>query len=131
MSALHRQRQANERRGRLIRPTRGLSSAHPNMSDGRCAAGLGKVAVKEAMSGASGHDLADFDNPPIVETVLSAQFERLSAMRAVHFGLFWQRVKDGFPNSEEHPALSPVLEQIDESVSQAVQLRFETLETFP
>jgi uncharacterized protein (TIGR04255 family) len=83
------------------------------------------------MSDASGHDLADFDNPPIVETVLSAQFERLSAMRAVHFGLFWQRVKDGFPNSEEHPALSPVLEQIDESVSQAVQLRFETLETFP
>ncbi|MGH7048593.1 MAG: hypothetical protein ACREE2_19635, partial [Stellaceae bacterium] len=60
------------------------------------------------MSDIPEHDLADFDNRPVVETVLSAQFERLAAMRSVHFGLFWQRVKDEFPNTEEHPALSPV-----------------------
>jgi uncharacterized protein (TIGR04255 family) len=83
------------------------------------------------MSDAPEHDLADFDNPPIVETVLSAQFERLSAMRAVHYGIFWQRVKDEFPNTKEQSPLAPVLEQTDEPVSQAVQLRFETQETFP
>jgi uncharacterized protein (TIGR04255 family) len=52
-------------------------------------------------------------------------------MRSVHFGLFWQRVKDEFPNTEEHPALTPVLEQAGEPVPQAVQLRFETQEPLP
>lgn len=83
------------------------------------------------MSDAPEHDLPDFDNPPVVETVLSAQFEALTAMRSVHFGIFWQRVKDGFPNTEEHPALAPVLEQAGEPAPQAVQLRFETQETLP
>jgi uncharacterized protein (TIGR04255 family) len=83
------------------------------------------------MSDAPEHDLADFDNPPIVETVLSAQFETLTAMRSVHFGLFWQRVKGEFPNTEEHPALPPVLEQASEPAPQAVRLRFETQETLP
>jgi hypothetical protein len=39
------------------------------------------------MSDALEHDLPDFDNPPVVETVLSAQFERLTAFRTVHLGL--------------------------------------------
>jgi hypothetical protein len=50
-------------------------------------------------------------------------------MRSVHFGLFWQRVKDEFPNMEEHPPLAPVIELADEPVTQ-VQLRFETRETY-
>jgi uncharacterized protein (TIGR04255 family) len=82
------------------------------------------------MSDIPEHDLSDFDNPPVVETVLSAQFERLAAMRSVHFGLFWQRVKDEFPNTEEHAALAPVMELADEPVTQ-VQLRFETQQTYP
>jgi uncharacterized protein (TIGR04255 family) len=83
------------------------------------------------MSDTLEHDLPDFDNPPVVETVLSAQFERLPAMRSVHFGLFWQRVRGEFPDTEERPALPPVLEQATEPVPQAVQLRFETQETLP
>jgi hypothetical protein len=46
-------------------------------------------------------DLADFECPPVVETVLSLQFEKLSAMRAVHFGVFWLRVREEFPKTEE------------------------------
>jgi uncharacterized protein (TIGR04255 family) len=80
------------------------------------------------MSDASDLELPDFDNPPVVETVLSAQFERLAAMRVVHFGAFWQRVKDEFPSTEEHLALPPVFE--GEPI-QPVQLRFETQETMP
>jgi uncharacterized protein (TIGR04255 family) len=82
------------------------------------------------MSDTPENDLPDFDNPPVVETVLSAQFERLAAMRSVHFGAFWQRVKDEFPNTGEQPALPSVLEQATE-VLQPVQLRFEPLETLP
>ena len=91
---------------------------------------FGEFAVEKVMSDFPEHDLADFDNPPVVETVLSVQFERLAAMRSVHFGLFWQRVKDEFPNTQEHPALAPVMELPDEPVTQ-VQLRFETRETYP
>ena len=71
-------------------------------------------------------DLPDFDNPPVVETVLSAQFERLPAMRSVHFGLFWQRVRDRFPSTEDHPTLAPIVEP---ATPPLVELRFEVQET--
>jgi uncharacterized protein (TIGR04255 family) len=77
------------------------------------------------------HDLPDFDNPPVVETVLSAQFEKLAALRTVHLGVFWQRVRSEFPNVEEHPALASVFEQAGEPIPQAVQLRFQPPETLP
>lgn len=75
------------------------------------------------------HDFPDFDNPPVVETVLSVQFEKLPAMRSVYFGLFWQRVRDRFPDTQDRPALDPVIEQDNETLSQPVQLRFEVRET--
>ena len=74
-------------------------------------------------------DLADFDNPPVVETVLSVQFERLTAVRAVHFGLFWQKVRDRFPESEEQPALLPVFEHFPEPMPPAGQIQFEAFQT--
>ena len=81
------------------------------------------------MPDSSERDLPDFGSPPVVETVLSAQFERLPAMRSAHFGLFWQRVRDQFPNTEEHPALASIVEQAKEPLSHAVQLRFEALDS--
>lgn len=74
-------------------------------------------------------DLPDFDNPPVVETVLSVQFEKLAAVRSVHFGLFWQRVRARFPHTEDHPALPHVLEKSAEALLRGVQLRFEAQET--
>jgi uncharacterized protein (TIGR04255 family) len=94
-------------------------------------ANLDNFPIEEAMSDAPEHDLADFDNPPVVETVLSAQFERITALRTVHLGLFWHRVKGEFPDTQEHPPLPPVFEQAREPVPQAVQLRFETQDTLP
>jgi uncharacterized protein (TIGR04255 family) len=72
--------------------------------------------------------LADFDNPPVVETVLSLQFERLTALRAVHFGLFWEKVKDRFPKSEEQPPLLPVFERFPEPIPPSGQVLFETIQ---
>src|SRR5260370_42014704 len=83
------------------------------------------------MSDTLENDLPDFDNPPVVETVLSAQFERLTALRTVHLGLFWQPGRSEFPNVEEHPALAAIFEQAGEPVTQAVQLRFQPPETLP
>jgi hypothetical protein len=73
------------------------------------------------MSDTLENDLPDFDNPPVVETVLSAQFERLTALRTVHLGLFWQRVRSEFPNVEEHPALAAIFEQAGEPVTPAAR----------
>ena len=68
--------------------------------------------------------LADFDDPPVVETVLSLQFEEIPGMQAAHFGLFWGKVKARFPNTEEGTALSAVLERFPEQVSRG-RIRFE------
>lgn len=76
------------------------------------------------------HVLAKFEKPPVVETVLSVQFERLRAMRAVHFGLFWHKMqRDRFPKTEERPALDPVLEVFPESMPRGVRMRFEAQNT--
>jgi len=73
--------------------------------------------------------LPDFDDPPVVETVLSAQFEKLSAMQAVHFGLFWRKMQSRFPKTEERPALNPVFERFPEPILRGARMQFETTET--
>lgn len=51
-----------------------------------------------------------FQKPPVVETVLSVQFDRLNDFRIVHFGLLWQRIGEQFPVIEEQPPLPPFRE---------------------
>ena len=55
-------------------------------------------------------DLPDFRNPPLVETVLSLQFQPLRRFSLVHVGLLWHQFRDTFPLVEEHPPLSAVRE---------------------
>ena len=45
-------------------------------------------------------DLPDFSNPPVVETVLSVQFDRLSAARTANFGLYWSEMTRRFPKQK-------------------------------
>lgn len=57
----------------------------------------------------------NFENPPVVETVLSVQFESLEQLRTVHYGLFWQEVRTQFPRTEENPTLGSIVEKFDGS----------------
>lgn len=41
---------------------------------------------------------------------MGVQFAPLSGMRIVHFGLFWERIKEDFPNVEEREPLIPIKE---------------------
>ena len=59
-----------------------------------------------------------FRRPPVIETVLGVQFEPLHAMQITHFGLFWSRIKDRFPQVEHHPLLEPVRESFDKRLVQ-------------
>lgn len=72
--------------------------------------------------------LADFEDPPVVETVLSVQFERLTAVQTVHLGVFWHRVKHRFPKTEERPALPQAVERFPGSDTRGARILFEAVE---
>lgn len=75
-------------------------------------------------------DLPDFADPPVAETVLSVQFESVTAMRAAHFGMFWGQIIDRFPTTEEHSELSHVVEQFPDQ-PRSVGIQFEAVEVPP
>jgi len=75
--------------------------------------------------------LPDFDDPPVVETVLSVQFEPLPLVQTAHLGLLWNEYRPFFPKSEEGLALEPVIERFPENPMARVGLRFRALESFP
>jgi uncharacterized protein (TIGR04255 family) len=76
-------------------------------------------------------DLPDFSRPPVVETVLSVQFDRLTAARTAHFGLYWSGVFDKFPKTEERVELQPAIERQVESPIPAVGIHVEAFEAPP
>lgn len=76
-------------------------------------------------------DLPEFDEPPVVETVLSVQFEPLLLMKTAHLGLLWGEYRDSFPKTEERLPLDLVREQFPEAQAVRVGLRVQTLESPP
>ncbi len=75
--------------------------------------------------------LPDFNDPPVVETVLSVQFEPLPLLQTAHLGLLWDEYRRAFPKTEERPALDPVVEQFPESSVARVGLKFQAFENPP
>ena len=55
-------------------------------------------------------DLPDFRDPPLVETILSLQFQPLPEFSLVHVGLLWHQFRNAFPLIEEHAPLNAVRE---------------------
>ena len=76
-------------------------------------------------------DLPDFSDPPVVETVLSVQFDRLNSMRTAHFGLYWNEIREGFPKTEERGELPSVIERQSNMFPSSVGIQFEALEAPP
>lgn len=76
-------------------------------------------------------DLPDFESPPVVETVLSVQFEPLTELRTAHLGLLWEKFRARFPKVEDRPPLDPVVERFPEAPRAKLGLRLQTLETPP
>jgi uncharacterized protein (TIGR04255 family) len=76
-------------------------------------------------------DLPDFDEPPVVEAVLSVQFEPLTEMRTAHLGLLWKKYRLNFPKTEERPALGQVFEQFPETPRTRLGLELQTYENQP
>jgi len=47
----------------------------------------------------------DFDDPPVVETVLGVRFAPLPGWDIPHFGLFWNGIRNDYPRFEVHPPI--------------------------
>ena len=60
--------------------------------------------------------LPDFDNPPVIETVLGLQFTPLSKFDVPHYGLYWEKIRRSYDRFEVHP---PIVSTVDERGSDA------------
>jgi len=75
--------------------------------------------------------LPDFDNPPVVETVLGVQFEPLPLVQTAHLGLLWDEFRSSFPKTEDRPPLDPVVERFPEKPSARFGLKLQTFDKPP
>ncbi len=55
--------------------------------------------------------LPDYEHPPVVETYLGVQFAPLAQFSIPHFGLYWAKIREEYPEVQVQPPLGPVIEQ--------------------
>lgn len=72
----------------------------------------------------SSASIVDYENPPVVEVVCGITFRPLDGLLAPQIGLFWQRLRDEYPQCREVPPLVPVVETYDgKPVDPQIELR--------
>lgn len=49
--------------------------------------------------------IAKFTNPPLVEVIFGVEFEEIE-FSSVHFGMYWETIRDRFPFQADRPPLS-------------------------
>ena len=76
-------------------------------------------------------DLPDFCSPPVVETVLSLQFEPIHRFSTVHVGLLWQKFRKDLLLMEEHPPLPPVVETFGKPTQSRIEVTIEEKPPLP
>ena len=65
----------------------------------------------------------DFENPPVIETVIGIQFECLEAT-SLQIGLVWNEFRNKFAVVEEQTELEPVIERFDGLQKPPTNFRF-------
>lgn len=63
--------------------------------------------------------LPDFENPPVEETALSIQFAPIPRFGIPHYGLYWSRIRDQFPQFEVQTPIQNVMEQYETAARNA------------
>jgi uncharacterized protein (TIGR04255 family) len=71
-------------------------------------------------------DLPDFEQPPVIETVLAIHFREIPELSSARIGQFWaERLAQELPDASDRPPHSPPLERFgpgDQTVSMRLQL---------
>ena len=67
------------------------------------------------MNKAESRSFPNYEKPPVVEVVCGIVFETIKGFKAQHLGLFWQKVRDGFPGCKHAVRLgfNPETEPLD------------------
>lgn len=72
------------------------------------------------------HALPNYEHPPVVETVLGVQFDRLPGFRNAHLGAFWKTLDNSeWPVVQDVPPLPPQFERFEEAARWAKGVRFQ------
>lgn len=71
--------------------------------------------------------LPDFDNPPVVETVLGIEFAPLKGWGIPHFGLFWQETREEYPRFDVQAPLVSQIEKFDKEPMSGASVRLQML----
>lgn len=58
----------------------------------------------------------NFEKPPVIEVVLSAQFVPVDGMTAAHLGLLWSKFRKQFPGIEQHGPVEHMVESFGRMV---------------
>ncbi len=53
-------------------------------------------------------ELPDYETPPVVEVVCGVEYEPILALQSAHLGVFWSRLHDEFPLTQDLPRLPPI-----------------------
>src|SRR5436309_10921680 len=70
--------------------------------------------------------LPDYTNPPVVETVLGVQFDRLPGFTNAHLGAFWSKLDTNeWPEVADAPPLQPQFERFTEAAKWSRGLQFQ------
>lgn len=71
--------------------------------------------------------LPEYENPPVIETVLSVQFNPLPNFSLLHYGLYWETIRGTYPKQSVKLPLEPIIEtfgtQTDSTPSIGLELR--------
>lgn len=69
--------------------------------------------------------LPDYERPPVVETVLGVQFDRLAGFRNAHLGAFWNALgSSAWSTIADAPPLRPQFERFDEETRWGSEVEF-------
>ena len=75
--------------------------------------------------------LPDFRRPPVIEVLLSVQFDPIEALQGPHLGLLWQKFRARYPRIEQHAPISPRLERFGEALASTPTARIEMVDKPP
>lgn len=57
------------------------------------------------------NQLPKYNNPPVIEVVVSVQFEAIKELQVTHLGLLWGHFRDKFPSVSHHQPIPNVIER--------------------
>ncbi|MCY4041028.1 MAG: TIGR04255 family protein [Gammaproteobacteria bacterium] len=72
-------------------------------------------------------NLPDFESPPLTEVLISVQFDPLPGLQVPQIGLFWSKIRDRFPHTEQHAPVDPVNERFGPPAPPQIQVALSQL----